>query len=65
MSAYVAIVTRQTDDHIWFRFPQDVSGTEAFCLRGFARVQPGLEIVVDQLEPGLWYISDPTSLVEG
>ena len=64
MSAYAAIVTRQTDDHVWFRFPQDSTQVELFAERGFADVRRGDEIVVDQLEPGLWFITDPTSLVK-
>ena len=60
----VATVTRVTSEHIWFRFAQEgEDSAEAFCPRGFAvAIAIGTELVVDMIEPGLWYLADPTSL---
>lgn len=64
MRPQLALVTRQTEEHIWFILAQDTNQVEHYALRGAADVPVNLPIVVEQIEPGLWFISDPTSLVE-
>ena len=58
----VAVVTRTTPDYIWFVLAQDAGRVEHFADRNRASPSVGVELIVEQLEPGIWFISDPTSL---
>ena len=62
MNAFEAVVTRQTETHIFFTFAQDANSVEMFAARGVADLEAGTRIIVETFTPGLWFISDTTSL---
>lgn len=63
MGPQVAVFVRETEDHIFFRFAQEPT-VEGFCDIGVAAgvLSEGDLLIVEMLEPGVWFVSDPTSL---
>ena len=60
LTVYEATVTRITPTHIWFVFSEDQTEVEHFCLRGNVSPKVNRRIVVEEIEPGLWFLTDGT-----
>ena len=62
--AYRAVVTRQTDEHVWFNFVGE-TGVELAAPRGSKDMEVGTPTVVKQLDNGKWFIADAASWSAG
>ena len=62
MDAHRATFTRQTTDKIWFVFAQENTDGEGYVERRTSSAAAGENTVVREIDPGLWYLTDATSL---
>ena len=63
-TVHAGVVTRQTDTHIFFVFAQEPdNAAESFVQRNRANLRRGDTILVESLEPGVWFVTDAMSVV--